>query len=760
MIKSKAFLTALIVTATTFTAPFNCKPCTSVNAAGSYDMNVSIDLGGEKKAISPYIYGINQYGNQSNYKEVTANAIRQGGNRMTAYNWENNASNAGSDWKYSSDNNLSSSDAPADCAQTLSAEAAKYGFDYKLTTLQLAGYVAADKDGTVLESEAAPSDRWNKVVLTKDSAFAEEPDLEDDTVYMNEYVNYIVNKLGDSNSTSGIQAYSLDNEPALWHHTHSRIHPQPVGITELSEKSIEMAKAVKAIDADAEIFGPSLYGYTAFDHLADTDESNEWEQIKAENGYNWYLDYYLNEMNKAEAETGTRLLDVLDIHYYSESAREGAEDRLQSVRTLYEKGFVENSWIGQWCQANVPILPTIQKSIDTYYPGTKLAITEYNFGGGDISGTIAQAEALGCFADAEVYFASLWGSDSFIFSGINLYTNYDGNGGSFGNTLVPTVTDDVSLASSYAAINDSDSGLVTAMLTNKSFTDSENATITLENSETDYEAAAVYAVYGDSEEIRLIDIIKDVNNNEVNVTLPALSAATIVITDDASDFDGLSKYDENEVVEKIVTFDDLSDRINANGYVEVPVEDPEHLTKAIMTANVTSSAGSSWGSAGCAISINAVDKEKNKFWTSKSYSLNLGSNSSATVKFDGIFSNDGTDVEAVIADGKLEFQKWWDSSEKMEAGIDDIIDVEYVTIQLVYEYTSKALAGDANVDGEVTIADAIFIMQSLANPSKYVISEEGLTNADVYATGDGVNAQDALSIQKYRTGIINELPEV
>ena len=118
--KKTAFITALAVTfsALTFTIP-------PVSAAGSYDMNININLGGEKKEISPYIYGINQYGNQTKYKDVKVNAVRQGGNRMTAYNWETNASNAGSDWKYSSDNNLSSSDEPADCVQKFSEEGTK-----------------------------------------------------------------------------------------------------------------------------------------------------------------------------------------------------------------------------------------------------------------------------------------------------------------------------------------------------------------------------------------------------------------------------------------------------------------------------------------------------------------------------------------------------------------------------------------------------------------------------------------------------------
>lgn len=728
MKKTSSFITALAVTFSALSATCSFPVA---NATGSYNMNITIDLGGQKKEISPYIYGINQYGNQSSYKDVKVNAVRQGGNRMTAYNWENNASNAGSDWKYSSDNNLSSSDEPADCVQKFSAEAEKYGFDYKLTTLQLAGYVASDKDGTVSEEETAPSKRWNKVSITKGSAFDKEPDLTDGIVYMDEYVNYIINKLGNSQSETGIQGYSLDNEPALWHHTHSRIHPECVGMAELTEKSIEMASAVKALDPNAEIFGPALYGYTAYDHLADDDSSDEWEQIKAKGGYHWYIDYYLDEMKKAETENGKRLLDVLDIHYYSESAREGAEDRVQSVRTLYEKGFAENSWIGQWCQENVPILPTVQESIDKYYPDTKLAVSEYNFGGGDdVSGTIAQAEALGCYADAGVYFATLWGGEPFIFSGINLYTNYDGNGGSFGDTLVPTVTDDVSLASSYASINGNDNGFVTAMVTNKSMTDSENASIILKNSDTDYKTAVVYAVYGDSEEIRLIDVIKNIENNTVNVELPAFSASMVVISDDASDFENLDNSGENETVRNIVEFKEPEKMINSNGYVEIPIEDPEHLRKIIMTADVTSGAGSSWGSAGCAVSMNAVDKNGNKFWTSESYNLKLGSQSTAEVKFDGTLSNDGDYVEAIVADGKIELQKWWDSSEKQEAGIDDVIDVKYTNVKVVYELPATNVAGDVNSDGIFSIADAVSMQKYLLGADSLKKPTAGDVNKD------------------------------
>lgn len=493
-------------------------------------MNITIDLSAPGKPISPYIYGVNQFTKGTSYRSVRATAVRQGGNRTTAYNWENNASNAGSDWHHSSDSYMSSSDEPADCVKTLSNAASFYNIPYKLTTLQLAGYVAADKNGSVSVEETAPSPRWNKVILTKGAPFADTPDLTDGVVYMDEYVNYIVNMLGDSASPKGIQGYSLDNEPALWHHTHPRVHPQPVTIDELAEKSIEMAKAVKAIDPNAEIFGPALYGYTAYDHLADDNMSVEWEQLKAQKGYNWYLDCYLDQMKQAEEKYGLRLLDVLDIHYYSESARISDKERVQSVRTLYEEGFRENSWIGQWCTENLPLLDTVQASIDKYYPGTKLAISEYNFGGENTSATIAMAEALGCYADAGVYLATLWGGNGYQFAGINLYTNYDNKGGAFGDLLIPAATDDISLCSAYAALSSTDSNVLTVSMTNKSETDALHALIHLNGANTAYDAATVYAVYGDRSKIRLLEGAAVMLDGQVQVTLPPYCAAMVVIT--------------------------------------------------------------------------------------------------------------------------------------------------------------------------------------------------------------------------------------
>ena len=54
----------------------------SASAAGSYDMQLKIQLDGEKKEISPYIYGVNESGNSNNLKSVKTNA--DAGDRPTS----------------------------------------------------------------------------------------------------------------------------------------------------------------------------------------------------------------------------------------------------------------------------------------------------------------------------------------------------------------------------------------------------------------------------------------------------------------------------------------------------------------------------------------------------------------------------------------------------------------------------------------------------------------------------------------------------
>ena len=77
-------------------------------------------------------------------------------------------------------------------------------------------------------------------------------------------------------------------------------------------------------------------------------------------------------------------------------------------------------------------------------------------------------------------------------------------------------------------------------------------------------------------------------------------------------------------------------------------------------------------------------------------------------------------------------------------GITSFFDIDYQFASMGGNISN--LYGDANCDFEVSMADAVLIMQSLANPDKYVLDGIGRINADM--DGDGITNADALAIQK------------
>lgn len=80
----------------------------------------------------------------------------------------------------------------------------------------------------------------------------------------------------------------------------------------------------------------------------------------------------------------------------------------------------------------------------------------------------------------------------------------------------------------------------------------------------------------------------------------------------------------------------------------------------------------------------------------------------------------------------------------------------YVYLDII---SSEAVKGDANCDGQLDMADAVLIMQALANPNKYGLdgtaehhlTEQGKANADM--DGDGLTVGDAQKIQMKLLGL-------
>ena len=783
-------------------------------SAASYNMDITVNLAGEKKEISPYIYGVNDYGNSDNYRNVTVNALRQGGNRYTGYNWETNYSNAGEDWHNSSDTNIGDdTDGAGSAVRKFSKRSTDYNIPYKMTTLQMAGYVSADKAGSVSDTEKAPSSRWNEVKFRKDGELSLTPDLTDNAVYMDEYVNFIVKTLGDSNTSTGMQGYSLDNEPVLWNDTHPYLHPEEVSNNELVSKSIELASVVKEIDPDADVFGPAFWGVLPCINGSSGDNYTDPEWTAVKDQYSWYLDYYLKQMADAEKEHGKRLLDVVDVHYYAQDCSTD-DTRLQAARSLYDENYTENSWLGQYFSDYLPFLPKINESINKYYPGTKIAVSEYNLGdlsnekdtGKLVSSAIAETEALGAFADNGVYLATYWGTLSncpYVESAINLYTNYDGEGAAFGDTLVEASTEDISKATAYAAIDGNDDSGVTVVVSNKDSEKAENAVISLEGTDTNYKSAVVYAITQDSSEIRIIDVQNDLTGNSFTVELPPMSVAQVVVSDKETDKEIYTPpVETTETKEIVYNFSDLKNSVN--GYPMIDLGDVEHLKKAIINTTATCSSGAAWYVGGGALTFNKLaDASGTEFWGSKAFSYGAGTGDCEII-FDGTFTNgDSEEVKADIHDTYTELQTWWASSANDEKGAD--VSVTYNTITLVYEYekepaestettitteapeTSESTAasettasetaettasesvpstettidinveptllGDATCDNEIDVRDVTLLNQYIVKMSD--LTEQGIANSDVIKD-NAIDLKDLGQLKKYIIKLIDK----
>jgi uncharacterized protein (TIGR03437 family) len=119
------------------------------------------------------------------------------------------------------------------------------------------------------------------------------------------------------------------------------------------------------------------------------------------------------------------------------------------------------------------LVPRLRNWVASDYPGTKIAITEYNWGAvDDITGAIAEADILGIFGREGLDLGTMWSPPTQTQPAANafrMYLNYDGLGGHFGSTSVSATTGDPDQLSIFAAQR-SDQAL-TVMVLNKATSD-------------------------------------------------------------------------------------------------------------------------------------------------------------------------------------------------------------------------------------------------------------------------------------------------
>ncbi len=504
------------------------------------DVDITVQADSPGRAISPYIFGMNH--DFAGPKDATIR--RFGGNSSETYNWENNFNNSGNDYRHANTDWIAryvpadQKSVPAAALIQFHDESIRRGVP-SIITVPLAGYVAADNAGPVAEKEAAPSRRWKKVVAAKKAPFSLTPDTKDDVIYIDELVNYLVKKYGPADSKTGIQFYALGNEPDLWNSTHPRIWPKKPSLRDFTARSIEMASAIKAVDPKAKIIG--LNSWHMFGAMTFAD-APDWGEIKKSGQYAFALDYYLDEFRKASEADKIRLLDVLSIHtYWSEQALEEGGQRgvIQHVRSLWEEGYHEPSWVGEVVRQGTPYFPKMHASVDRYYPGTLLATTEYDRGLVDqVFGGLALTDTLGAMIAQDLYIATAWpltGFDGerpapYAVAARDLFLNSSGKGSRFGDLYLPSTISNQEISSAFAS-RESRAKQLHLILTNKNFHDGNNFRVKLQGAAA--KAAKVYGFDENSAEIYEMEPVRQITDGQFRYSLKRRSAIHMVFLPDA-----------------------------------------------------------------------------------------------------------------------------------------------------------------------------------------------------------------------------------
>lgn len=235
--------------------------------------------------------------------------------------------------------------------------------------------------------------------------------------------------------------YELDNEPNGWIAVHHDVRPQNIGYSELLQRSMAYARAIKAADPTALVLGP---GDIAPDDLDCNGGGapGTCNGDSASNHGNTPLGlYYLQQF----AAQGTRLLDYYAMHYPG-SCCFSTNGTLADTVTAIER---HKGWIAR------------------AYPGTRLAYDEWNRGTGNgIADAINTLDGLGVFGQQGVDLASFFGlnapSDRSAYAFL-LMRDYDGNGAAFGETSITATTADASRLTVYAAQRSADGAVMVAV---------------------------------------------------------------------------------------------------------------------------------------------------------------------------------------------------------------------------------------------------------------------------------------------------------
>lgn len=476
---------------------------------------LSVDMALPTHPINPFIYGMNAWRlpGQERQAEMVAKEVRLplnrwGGDADSRYNYKLDVTNAGDDWFFEVSHN-SNPKAPDESKFNEQVIADRAVGAKTLGTVPVMGWIAKSrapgsgfsvaKYGPQQKTDPYWHDYGNGIKPDGSKITGNDPEdtsMPVDESWTSEWVKYLVGKFGNA-ANGGVAIYSLDNEPSWWNTTHRDVHPLPFTYDEVTENGLKVAKAIKAADPTAEVSGPVIdFWLTYFYSKKDVEwiwghrlsAAKDPPADRMAHGNVPLIEYYLRAFKAAQDADPqhTRYLDYLDLHTYfaaNDAMLKPAGTSMQqkavlnSTRVFWDPAYTDFHFQNpdKLMQPLAPqMIPRMKKWVADNYPGTKTAITEYNWGGPEhISGAVAQADILGIFGREGLDLGAVWGPpdlNSPLLFAFKIYRNYDNAGGEFGDTSLAATSGDQSKLSVYAARRTADR-TVTVVVINKTFGD-------------------------------------------------------------------------------------------------------------------------------------------------------------------------------------------------------------------------------------------------------------------------------------------------
>lgn len=509
---------------------------------------IKIDAGVNQHPISPLVYGV-AYGDALSLADLNAPLNRQGGNNTTRYNWLLNADNRANDYFFESigdpsatpgergDSFIASSQAGGAQAMltipTLGWVAKLGAGRQKLPSFSVSKYGSQQSTDPYLPDAGSGVRSGGALVTGNDPSDANVPAGTD---FQAGWISHLVSQWGVA-AQGGLRYYILDNEPSIWFSTHRDVHPVGPTMDEIKNDVLAYSAKVKAADPSALVVAPEEWGWSGFfssgyDQQYGAAHSYQGHPDRDAHGGRDYLPWLLDQVHQNDLATGKRSLDVFSVHFYPQGGEfSDAVDaatvgrRNRSTRQLWDPNYVSESWIAD----KVMLIPRLKSWVNTYYPGTKTAITEYNWGAeGNMNGATTQADLFGIFGREGLDLATRWttpAANTPTYLAMKMYRNYDGNKSGFGDVSVSDIAPDPDTVSSFAAVRSSN-GTLTVMVINKSPSASAPVTISLANFAPGA-SALVWQLTSANAITRLADL--PVTGGALSATVPAQSVTLFVI---------------------------------------------------------------------------------------------------------------------------------------------------------------------------------------------------------------------------------------